>query len=81
MQTVAIVRELVGWCAVVNFGLLYVWFLLLALAHDWLYKLHHRWFSISREQFDAIHYAGMAMFKIGIILLNLTPYIALLIVS
>jgi hypothetical protein len=33
------------------------------------------------EQFDSIHYAGMAIYKIGIILLNLVPYVALLIVA
>jgi hypothetical protein len=30
---------------------------------------------------DAIHYAGMAIYKIGIILFNLVPYVALLIVA
>jgi hypothetical protein len=33
------------------------------------------------EQFDAIHYAGMTVFKLGIILFNLVPYIALRIVG
>ena len=32
-------------------------------------------------QFDAIHYAGMTVFKLGIILFNLVPYIALRIVG
>jgi hypothetical protein len=33
------------------------------------------------EQFDAIHYAAMAIYKIGIILFNLVPYAALIIVA
>jgi hypothetical protein len=33
------------------------------------------------ESFDAIHYAGLAVYKIGIILLNLVPLIALCMVS
>ena len=36
---------------------------------------------MSAEQFDAIHYAGMAMYKIGILLVNLVPYVALRIVG
>ena len=65
------------WCTVINFGVLLWWFLLFRLAHDWLYRLHGRWFRLSREQFDAIHYAGMAAYKIAILLLNLVPYVAL----
>jgi hypothetical protein len=40
-----------------------------------------RWLHLSVEQFDALHYAGMALFKIGILLFNLVPYIALQIVG
>jgi hypothetical protein len=42
-----------------------------------MYQPHGRWFRLSVEQFDMLHYAGMSIFKIGIILLNLVPYIAL----
>jgi hypothetical protein len=44
-----------------------------------MYRLHSRWFRISEERFDAIHYAGMAAYKIGILLLNLVPFVALLV--
>lgn len=44
-------------------------------------RLHGRYFRMSTEPFDRIHYAGMALFKIGIILVNLVPYIALRIVA
>ena len=54
-----------------------VWFLFFVLAHDRMYLLHSRWFRLSVEQFDMLHYAGMSIFKIGILLLNLVPYIAL----
>ena len=42
-----------------------------------MYLLHSRWFRLSVEQFDMLHYAGMSIFKLGIILLNVVPYIAL----
>ena len=48
------------------------------LAHDWRYRWHGRWFQLSMDHFDALHYGGMALFKIGILLFNLVPYIALL---
>jgi hypothetical protein len=43
--------------------------------------LHGRWFHLSSDQFDALHYAGMAIFKIGIILFNLVPFVVLWIVG
>jgi Family of unknown function (DUF6868) len=54
-----------------------LWFLLFVVAHDWMYRLHSRWFRLSAETFDAIHYGGMAAYKLGILLLNLVPLAAL----
>ena len=58
-------------------AVLLYWFGVFVLAHDWLHGMHSRWFSLSAEQFDAIHYASMAFFKLCIFLFNLAPYIAL----
>jgi hypothetical protein len=74
-------RELLLWCTVINYGLLLWWFAVFVLAHDWIYRLHGRWFRIPVEQFDAIHYGGMAVYKIGIFLFNLMPLLALYIVA
>jgi hypothetical protein len=71
------VREFLAWCTVINMGLLLVWFVMFFVAREWVYRLHTRWFKISREQFDVVHYTGMTYFKLAIFLLNLTPWIAL----
>jgi hypothetical protein len=62
-------------------GILLWWFLFFALAHDWVYQFHGKWFKLSVDKFDAIHYAGMAFFKICIFLFNIVPYFALRIVG
>ena len=80
-MTLVIIRKTLAWCAVINIGFLLWWFLFFILAHDWMYGLHCKWFKLSVDQFDAIHYAGMALFKIGIFLFNLVPYFALRIVG
>ena len=69
------------WCTIINYLVLLVWFAAFSLAHDWMVKLHGRWFRLTTAQFDAIHYGGMAVYKVGILLLNLVPYIALRIVA
>ncbi len=73
-------RDLFLWCTLIDVVLLLWWFAWLALAPDWVFRLHSRWFPLSREAFFTVHYAGMALFKIGIILFNLVPYLALSIV-
>lgn len=80
-MTLEMIRGALLWCAAINYGLLLLWFLFFLLAHDWLHRLHGRWFRLSVEQFDALHYAGMAFYKIGILLLNLVPYVALRLVG
>ncbi len=73
-------REFLLWCTVINYGILLWWFLWIVYAHDWIKKFHGRWFQLSNEQFDAAHYNGMAIYKIGIFLFNLVPLIVLYII-
>ncbi len=80
-MTLNMIRDVLGWCAIINLGLLSGWFLTFTLAHDWMYRLHGKWFRLSVEHYDTINYSGMAVFKIGIWLLNLAPYLALRLVG
>jgi hypothetical protein len=69
-------------CSVcLNYLLLLIWFGVFIFAHDWMFRTNSRWFKLSTETFDAIHYAGLTVYKIGIILLNLVPLVALYSVS
>lgn len=74
-------RQILIWSLVANYVILLVWFAVLVLAHDGVYRLHTRWFRLSRERFDALHYGGMAAYKIGILLLNLAPLVGVLAVT
>ncbi len=76
-MTIFEVKAMLLWSLAINYVLLILWFAVFVCAHDWLYRLHTRWFKLTVETFDAIHYAGMAVYKIGIILLNLTPWATL----
>ena len=76
-MTICEIRALLLWGLAVNYVFLIIWFAVFVYAHGWLYRLHTRWFGLSTATFDAIHYAGMAVYKIGILLFNLTPLLAL----
>ena len=70
-------REILLWCLLLNYAVLLLWFAVFCFAHDWLYRLHSQWFRLSPETFDALHYAGMALYKIGVLLFVLVPLLAL----
>lgn len=61
----------------INYAILLLWFGVFVFARDWMRRLHGRWFALSDSTFDAIHYGGMAIYKIGILLFNLVPLLAL----
>ena len=71
------IREFLLWSLAINYVILLVWFSAFVYAHGWMYRLHTRWFKLSVETFDAIHYVGMSVYKIGVLLLNLAPFAAL----
>ena len=80
-MTLETIRAVLAWCAVINIGILIWWLLFFILARDFMYRYHCKWFELSDERFDTIHYSGMALFKIGIFLFNLCPYLEMRIVG
>ena len=75
------IKAVLLWCTGLNYLFLSIWVGVFVFAHDWLYRLHGRWFKLSVETFDAIHYAGLTVYKIGIFVLNLVPLVALWLAS
>ncbi len=74
-------RSMLAWCTLLNYVILLIWFFLIIFARGWLYRLHTQWFKLSEERFDMINYVGMMLFKILILVFNLTPYLALRILT
>ena len=79
-MTIELLSRILGWATVINLGILTVWFLAFTFYHDVLFRLHSKWFKLSKEHFDTIHYAGIAFYKLCTYLLNLVPYLAIKIV-
>ncbi|MGH6608693.1 MAG: DUF6868 family protein [Burkholderiaceae bacterium] len=70
-------RDALLYCTVINFALLWLWALLYLLPHAWMYQAASRMFRLTAEQLDAISLAGIIFYKLGIVLFNLVPYLAL----
>lgn len=80
-MSIELIRAALGWCILINMGIFLWWFLWFLLARDFMYRMHGKWFKLSEEQFDTVHYAGMGFYKIGIWLFTIAPYLALHIIG
>jgi hypothetical protein len=80
-MSVELVRSVLGWCLLINMGILFVWWGALCAFGGMIHRLHGRFFALPREQFDAIHYTLMGVFKLGVMLFNAVPWVVLHIVG
>ncbi len=69
------------WCSIINYVLLLIWALPVMYWRDGVYRLWGRWFQLSLEQLDVINVGGITLYKMGVILFNVVPCIALYIVK
>ena len=75
------VRAFFMWCTIINGGLLILSSLICACAGDWVHRRHSKWFPMSREAFNVAIYSFIGLYKIFVLVFNLVPYVALLIVG
>ena len=80
-MTVELLQALLGWSGLINLGVLLCWFLLISIVPGWIYELHHKFYPISRESFNNIHYAGMMIYKLFSFMFFIVPYIALRLIA
>ena len=78
---IEVLRAFLGWCTVLNGACLLMGFLFIALAGDWVYRMHSKWYPIKREAFTLTMYGFMGGMKILFLMLNLVPYVALVIMG
>jgi len=69
------------WCSIINVSLLTLSAAMFMLAPDFVYRMQSRFFPISRENFNVVFYAFLGLYKIIILVFNVVPYVALLIIG
>ncbi len=80
-MTVQTLTAFFMWCSIINGGLLALWTMMCIAAPELVYRTQSRWFPIPRDTFRVIIYLFLGMFKIAFIVLNLTPWLVLLIID
>lgn len=75
------IRAFFKWCTIINGGLLIFSFLLMKFSGDWVFRVHSQWIPITEDAFYVAIYSLLGFFKIIVIVFNLVPYIALVIIG
>ena len=79
-MTTEFLSRLLLWSLAFNYAVLLTWFIVFVFSRHWFRNAHGKWFQMSDGTFDAIHYGGMAVYKIGILLFNVAPLVALYVI-
>ena len=76
-----ILRTFFGWCTVLNASLLALSAVLLLVAQDWVCKFHGFWFRLPPEIMTRNIYVVFGVWKILLIVFNLVPWLALVLMT
>jgi len=76
-MTIETLTIFLGWCSVINIGLLLFSTLMLIVIRDFAIKLHSGLFGVNPEELPITYLQYLGNYKIAIIVLNIVPYIAL----
>lgn len=70
-----------GWCSIINMGLLIFTTILLIVFKDFIIAIHRRLMGLDqvegKDKLQDLYINYLAYYKIAIIMLNITPYFAL----
>jgi len=75
------ITTFLGWCTAINMGILAFAAIFLFIFKDFAIYTHSKLTGVSASKLPTLYFSYMANYKIGIIILNLVPYIALKLMS
>ncbi len=77
MNSIEVVREFLGWCSVINIGLLFFSTIMLIVMRGWIINIHAKMTGVSEAELPRLYFEYLGNYKIFIIVFNIVPYVAL----
>ena len=77
MTSIETLTTVLGWCTVLNLGMLAFTGILAMTMRDVMTRIHSRMYGVSEADLPRIYYQYMAQYKMATLVLNLAPYVAL----
>ncbi len=76
-MTISELTGLLGWCTLLNFGMLITAAIVLALGRQPVAKIQARFWGLQQHEIEAAYLNYLANYKILVFIFNLVPYLAL----
>ena len=80
MITIETITEFLGWCSIINIGMLLLSAVFILLFKNTVIKIHAKMFDLDKVYLNQTYFKYLAQYKILIIVFNIVPYFALKIV-
>lgn len=81
MNNLSVITAFLGWCTLINYGILILSTVMLLACRDWVKGIHNKMFNIPESSLDTIYFNYLGNHKLAIFIFNLAPYIALKILA
>ena len=81
MNSIETLTEFLGWCAVINIGLLSISAIMLMSMRGWIINIHAKMTGVSEAELPRLYLDYLGNYKVLIIVFNLVPYISLKIMA
>lgn len=81
MENLSTITTFLGWCTIINIGMLTCSSIMIILFNAPVKKLHAKMVHISPDRLDELYFNFLGNYKLGIFIFNLVPYFALKIMA
>lgn len=81
MDTIDTIREFLGWCSVINIGILMFSSILIIAIRGFVSQTHAKLFDLDEGSVRLAYFHYLGQYKIAIIVFNIVPYFTLLIMG
>lgn len=80
MNKIELIREFLGWCSIINIGLISFSTISIFFFQDLVSRIHSKMFNLEKADLSRLYFRFLAEYKILIIMFNIVPYLALKII-
>ena len=77
MSPIETVTAVLGWCTILNLGMLAFTAVIVMIMRKLMMQTHVRMFGVNETELPRLYFQYMAQYQLGIFILNLAPYLAL----
>ena len=81
MSSLETLREFLGWCTVINMGILLIAAIVAGPMRGVVSGIYAKMYGLSEADLSRAYFQYLAHYKIAIYVFNLVPYIALVIIA